>query len=409
MQIYKYQFTIRNLVLQTDDVYEIRDGSVVYLYIHHDYMKRKLPMIRMSIELESKIIKSIYDNLDRCTLKFDLYEQQLNEDEEVIDTKLYMQHTFTVIPEQDRMNYITSQDTTSEANIDEMRTLQLFETYLIDMDAVNWFGQQICAIFQKVSKPAALQALFQMRNIPGGKLIATPPHDNNIIDYVTLPLGDLIGNIDTLNKVYGLYDSYPIVYYDLEYLYCVNRFNPNIILPKATDYSNITFILMNPSKPDRQVTGSCNDAETKTHYINLRTPPEINDTTARSTSTKFATVTSIDKEGTVNKSTIDDNATALKYVYEQNDMTVDQVVNENMIGHQISLQINNSAVSFLKPYKTLTFDVDTQFTELGITGVEYRLIAWTLTINRQGATPEDCKYMHDTSIYIINPKNDAVS
>lgn len=409
MQIYQYQYAIKNLVLQTDDTYEIRDGSVVYLYIHHDYMQRRLPMIRISIELETKLIKNIYDNLEKATLKFDLNEQQLNEEGEVINTALYMQHTYTIIPEQDKMNYITSQDTTSESSIDEMRTLQLFETYLIDMDAVKWFTQQICTIFQKASKPAILQALFQMRNIPGGKLIATPPLDNNVIEYATLPLGDLIGNIDTMNKVYGLYDSYPIVYYDMEYLYCVNRFNPNIILPKATDYSNITFILMNPDLPDRQITGSCNDPETKTHYINLRTPPAINDNTARVTSTKFATVTSVDKEGTVNKSTIDDKATALKYVYAQNDMTVDQVVNESMIGHQISLQINNSAVSFLKPYKTITFDVDTQFTELGITGKEYRLIAWTLTINRQGASPDNYKYMHDVSIHIINPKNDAVS
>lgn len=404
MEIYQYKYTIKNVTITAGSKnYDIYDGAVNYLFILHDYYKRKMPVLKMNIELGIDVLGAIYKYRDTAMLKMDVYEQQYDSEGKIVNTTLYIQDSFTIIPAKDQNTYITSQDTTTEQAVDQMRNLQLFECYLINMTVVNWFSQQINTIFTDVSKPAALQALFQMRNIPGGIVIATPPQNNDKISYVTLPLGDLVSNITRLNTVYGLYSTYPIIYYDLHNLYCLNKIEPNITLPNATDFGTIMLILRNANTPDRQVPGSYNDMKNKVHYINLKNEPIIIDPSNKISSTKFATLTSINSSGTVNKRTVDEDATKLAYVYEQNDMTMDQVTNEQLNGHIVTISANGTATSFIKPFKEVLFDPDTQYLNLDLTGHIYRIISWNLSITREGSGVNS-NYIHTLNMTLYNPE-----
>ena len=398
MEIYKYQYAIRNMVITLDQNYAMSDGCATYFYVMHDYTNRRLPIIQMNIEMEMAMIKKLFANKDKAKLKMDLYEYQLDSSDNIIGTSLYWQHTFTVIPAKDQSNYIASDDITTEKAIDQMQNLQLVEIYLIDMDAVKWFTQKTCGIFDKCSKAGALHAIMQMRNVPSKIVIATPPVNNQIVDHIILPMGDLIGNINTLNQGYGVYSSYPIVYYDLMNLYCIDKIAPNITMPLAKEYGNIVFIMKNMTIPDHQVNGSYNDASSRTHFINLTRVPEINDYTTEIGSTKFSTVTSVDSTGTVNKTTVDEKATALNYVYAHNEQTVDQVINETMYGPTVQVSAQNISVAFLKPYKVATFNMDTQYQNLGLDrGNIFRIINWSLSMTREG-TGTNAKYIHDVHI-----------
>lgn len=403
MDFYKYQYAVRNVVLSLDQNYFLNDGCVTYLFIQHDYTNRRLPIIRMNIEMEIAMIKKLYANQEKARMKLELYEYQMNDDEKIIGTSLYWQHTFTVIPARDQTTYIASDDITTEKAIDMMNNLQLVELYLIDMDAVKWFTTKTCTILEKCSKGAALHAVMQMRNIPNGIVIATPPVNNQIINRLILPMGDLIGNIDTINKGYGLYSSYPIIYYDLMNLYCIDKVNPNITLPLAKEYGNIIFTMQNMTVPDHQITGSFNDAASRTHFINLTFLPEINDYTHEVGSTKFSTVATINKDGVVNKTTLDENATALSYAYEYSDQTTDQVINETMYGPIVSIRMQNTAVSFLKPHKIVSFQMDTQYQNLKLDGNIFRIQDWSLSITREGAVSQT-KYIHDAYVTLQQVK-----
>lgn len=401
--IYTYRYNIKNIMLTTDQNYAIRDGSVVYLYILHDYIKRRLPWIKIHLELDTSVIANIYKNQDKAKLKIDLYEYQYSNEQTIVNTSLYLQHTFSLIPARDKNNYITSEDSTTTEVLDPMKNLQLFEAYLVDMDAVNWMNKEICTMFKECSKPAALQALVQMRSVPSGILIMTPPLDNNKIDYVIIPLGDMIGNIQFLNKRYGLYNCDPIIYYDLDYLYCISRVEPDITMPLATDYGNIVMILANPTSPSREIVGSCTDIKSKTHYINLRQSPQVNDYTNKITSTKFATIATVNAKGDVSKASLSETDTALEYVYEENDMTKDQYINDKLTGPSVTVVVNNSAVSFLRPYKNVTFSVGSQLLSLGIHDKSYRLYAWALSITRDGSGGENAEYTHELQIQLGQP------
>lgn len=403
MEIYKYRYSIKNIVLTLDQNYELQDGSISYMFIRHDYAQRRMPVIRAHIELEIPLIAAIYEIGDDARIKFDVYEQQMSSDEKtVLNTVLWWQHTFSIIPAMDQTNYITATDTETLENIDEMRKLQIFDMYLIDMTAVKWFTKQLDPIFKDASKPAAMHALLQLRDVPNGITIATPPMSNEIVDYMVLPLGDLIGNIDTLNTEYGLYDSYPIIYYDLLNMYIINRINPNIILPSTTDYGTVTMILENSITPEHQVCGSRDEPSTKTHYMNLNQIPTINDYTPNMSSTKFATIASVDSSGNVVKQTLDEDATALAYVYALNSLTVDQAVNEVFQGRQVSIELNCASVKFLKPYKLYNFSTDTQYEDLQLSGATFRITDWAISINRE-TVGSDPTYTHEITINLTEP------
>lgn len=401
MDLYQYRYIPCNVVITMGGLdYTFDDGTIAYFSMGHDYVNRRMPVIFMQMEMDDKTIGMIYDNVETAVLKLEIIEKQLDPStEQVLNTTMFMKHSFNIIPRNEQNTYITSQDSVTQENMDPMRNPQVFEFYLIDKTAVTWFTREITGIFQNASRPDILQALFQMRNIPSNIVIATPPSNLDPIDYILLPLGDLVGNIDTLNKAYGIYDSYPFIYYDMDYLYCINKMRPNVTIKSATDFGTVTVILRNPNKAEHNVSGSYTDFATKTHYFNLNHGPSIIDQSLQDGSTKFATVTTINSAGDIEKATIRNDATKLQYVYAHNDLTMQQVINETIVGHKVSLYTENCCVSFLRPWKSFTFDVDTQYMDLELTGHEYRLVGWKFEIRREGIN----NFLHTVNMTLIRP------
>lgn len=405
MELYQYKYSIRNVIFTIDGKsYNVQDGAVNYLFIFHDYHNRRMPVIKMHIELDSNMIGLIYKHKDTAIVKFDMYEQAYRA-EQIVSTQLYMQHTFSIVMAKAQSEYITSSDITTERSVDDMRKLQLFEMYLVDLTAVNWFTKQLCGIYNKSSKAAVLHALFQQRDVPNNTLIMTPPLDDIQTDNIVLSLGDLIGNINMLNRRYGLYDTMPVVYYDMRYLYCINKYKPNIVLPGAEDFGAITVTIANPSSAERKVTGSFNDIASKTHFMNLTTEPTVFDDNDKATSAKFSTILTVDSSGKVDKATLNDNSAAMHYMYTygSNELGINQMINENINGHRIKLHFLDCATAFIRPYKAVTFDVDTQYMDLGLTGHEYRVSNWALSLTREG-TGTSAVYQHDIQMELVTPR-----
>ena len=396
LSIYKYHYMIKNIVMTLDANYNFSDGSVSYFTIDSDYMNRICPVIYIKLEMPVYMVQKFYKYQDTAMIKFDIYEHQYA-GESIVGTSLWFQHSFRAIPAKDMTNYITSTDTITEQEMDPMRGLQEVEMYLVDMEMIKRFTQKTTGIYNSISKAAALHALFQLRNFPSKNIIATPPAQDSIISNCIISMGTLTENINELNTRYGLYTSNPIVYYDLDKLYVIDRFDPNVTLQRAKDFSNITFIYKNLNLPDRDMCGSCNDASSKTHFINFEQTPTIEDYRPESSSQQFGTITTVNKEGNVNKETIDNNATALRYVYEENDQTSSQYINESLYNRTVSVNVPDVALSFIKPYKTVTFQCGTMFKDLGLdSGDTYRILSWKAEIIRQGSGLET-SYLHSVS------------
>jgi len=396
LTLYKYRYIPKSVVITVNgNSYLYRDGCVTYFNLINIYRDPSLPMeqqrtqpvIQCGIEMETKYIKEIYENLVDAKLKIDIIEQQLsaNNSDEIIGTRLYLQHTFSIIPARDQTVYITQTDTESEALAEEMRKLQNFEIYLIDLDIVNWFKQEYADHYEEVSYAAMLQAMFVARNIPKENIIATPPIQTGMVKDVTVSLGRLVPNIYRLNKLYGLYDCDPIVYHDLRYMYCLSPIDPNIQIENAEDYGTVALVLLNPQKPAYKIPGSCDDAEKQTHWINLNQEPTIFDRTSHETNAQFATLTSVDKKGKVQKTTLDEKSTTMKYIFTNNQLTEAQIMN-SMIGDVlVSALALNSSVRFLTPYKDYVFTTDTSYQGLDLDNHIFRLERWTLNIQREGS------------------------
>lgn len=401
MEIYQYRYIPKNVEIMMDQLYKFRDGSITYLNFVHDFRKRRLPVIQCGIEMTTDLIRLMYDYKDKVTVKIDVYEQQLSGiNGSVLGTTLFMQHTFSVIPMRDVNVYITATDQETEKLTDPMKKLQNFEMYLIDMDVVQWFTQQVSVTYHKITHAEALNAVFLERDIPQNIIVATPPVNVEEIDVVTFPLQDLVHNIYHLNHTYGLYDCIPFVYHDLTYLYCLSKRKPDIVMDDATEYGNVAFILLDPSDPAHEVTGSCDDAANKTHWINLNQPPKIYDESVWDSNAKFSTVTTVNAKGEINKDTLDKDATALSYLYAITDLTESQMLNEYITGHLLTVEALNSSVRFIKPYKDYMFATGESYMNLELAGKIYRLLGWVLGIHREGTN----NYLSEVTMTLYNPK-----
>lgn len=409
MELFHYRYIPKDIVLTLDKNYEMDDGCITYFSMVHDYDTRKLPIIHLKIEVQTSLIAMLYKYAATSgRIKINIIEKQYNSEEEVVGSRSWLNYTWSYIPAKNQTEYLTSEDIQTEQMVDEMKEIQLFDCYLIDTDALNWFSKQISTAMRG-SKPAVLQALLEMRDIKSGIVVATPPEDNGWVTAI-LPYGDLIGNISYLNNRYGIYSSTPMVYYDMEYFYLVDRLKPNIKMSSATEFSEVQLMLYNANNPIRQTEGSCNDRATNAHYINVKEDPIFTDYSQRKENTKFSTITTIDEDGNVSKinlsgaQTADDNesdSTAMTYQFAYNDYNEQQIINDSLSrGRNAVVHVNNICVSFLKPYKRFTFVPDTQYTNLNLSGIPFRLKGWSIMITREGAGSNG-NYLHDVTISLF--------
>lgn len=418
VKMYKYKYRPKDVVLTINgENFEFKDGSVSYINFHHDYMKTHLPVIQMGLLMEVKLIRKFYDSKELVNLTFTINEEKYEEEEEGDSTKLklletveYMKHTFVVVQAFERTTYITADEddntdvdqgeVTLDQKMEEMRKLQNFEMYLVDLESVNWFDQEYSDHLVDVSYEGMLQKLFMVREIPPDLGYATPPLQTGKLKDVSIPLGDLVSNVDHYNQKYGIYDCDPIIYYDLEYFYCISKTNPNIVAPSATDFGTICFTLYNPDKPEIRISGSYDDAENETHWVNLQTEPNIDDTRVRDVNAKMSTLASINAKGIVNKTTLDEEATRMQYIFAHHKYSEKQVLNENMThGPAVHMTFENISVKFIRPYKNFKFETDTSYQSLDLMGHIFRILSWNMSIQREGFDD----YITDVMMTLYNP------
>lgn len=400
IQYRQYSYTIRNIEFTINrTTYHLEDGTCIYMIMRHDFLGRRFPITDIGLEVDSTLIEHFFKYKESAQLKLDIYEQELNSDNEVVSTDLYLRYTFNCVAAKDETSYITTPDISSKDDIDSMRKVQLLELYLIDMNMVNTFAQKISTIIEKCTKSEALQMCFTFRSIGPGIVIATPPQAEKVLPYVSLQLGDLIQNIMELYNSYGLYDSQPIIYYDYRNIYCLNSINPNIIIKRPREFGNVTFRILNQTDPSHNIIGSANLFAQKTHIINLQNLPSIYDTSERQTSTRFSTLISVSANGEIEQTTLENDVSKAEFIRSKSELTQAQHINEVMRGHIVNFSVNACGISFLKPYKIYRFDVGTQYADKGLSGHDYRLLGYTLEIRRNSPT----QYIHTASITLQRP------
>ena len=109
--MYQYKYIPKNIVVTVDKKeYKLADKNVVYLSIAHNYTQRRLPIIFLQIEMDDELLALIYANPDTVLLKMDIVENQVRaNDNEIMNSTLFLQKTFNIIPRNVENMYNTSQ------------------------------------------------------------------------------------------------------------------------------------------------------------------------------------------------------------------------------------------------------------------------------------------------------------
>ena len=354
--IYRHRYVITDVALTAGKTYTIDPEHIGTIQLQYDYLNRRLPIIKITVSLTEAESKALYDNLDTAKMSIEVLDKYIDSNDDVINSKIYIHDTFDIIPATGADEY--TGDSTSQYDTGDP-AFSITSLYLVKNERIQWMDKEIATIFSKTDKAGALVSLFSMRGIPSKTCIITPPKTNSTIDRLVIPLGDLIGNVDTINKQYGLWSSSAIIFDDYTYLYCIDRSNPNIILTRATDYDTVVFLVPSSDNEGFAATGSSDDSKNRCHYVNLTVAPGVEDNSRTTTKTEFGTIASIDSNGVVSKTTVDKDSTKMKFVRANSDLTVSQYLNDK-ISSPVTVNITTTDESawIFRPYKIYRFKIE---------------------------------------------------
>lgn len=355
-EILRHRYSFTSFTMTAGTEYNIDPAHIGAIQFEYDYLRRRLPIIKVTISLTDEQVRNMFDNEDTAKVSIEIIDNALDDAGNIISSTPFVHDTFDIIPATGSDDY-TGETYTDALSEDPNFTVMCL--YLVKNERIQWLDKKIATIFKNTDKAAAIQSLFSMRDIPPKTCVISPPVSNDIIDNLVLPLGDLVENLDMLNMQYGLWSSTTIIFDDYTYLYCIDRNNPNVILSRATDFDTIMFKVPKSDNAMLVAYGSGNDSVNRCHYVNLAIGPSIENNTNTTTKMEFGTITSIDSEGKVKKYTVDENSPKMKFVRATSDITIDQFVN-NKLANPINVTVTATDISIgiFRPYKNYRFDIE---------------------------------------------------
>lgn len=355
-EILRHRYSFTSFTMTAGTEYDIDPTHIGAIQFEYDYLRRRLPIIKVTISLTDEQVRNMFDNEDTAKVSIEIIDNALDDAGNIISSTPFVHDTFDIIPATGSDDY-TGETYTDALSEDPNFTVMCL--YLVKNERIQWLDKKIATIFKNTDKAAAIQSLFSMRDIPPKTCVISPPVSNDIIDNLVLPLGDLVENLDMLNMQYGLWSSTTIIFDDYTYLYCIDRNNPNVILSRATDFDTIMFKVPKSDNAMLVAYGSGNDSVNRCHYVNLAIGPSIENNTNTTTKMEFGTITSIDSDGKVKKYTVDENSPKMKFVRATSDITIDQFVN-NKLANPINVTVTATDISIgiFRPYKNYRFDIE---------------------------------------------------
>ena len=367
-------------------------------------VSNRMPMCILTLNLDAEIIQEIFANSNSSKISLSIAEIALDKDMKQVGANSFINDSFDILPVKSVDNYMIPDGTTEETVENVMTQLQSVDLYLYKKTVINYFNQEASLNLSNVSKAAALQTLFRVRNIPARTVIATPPQDNNTITNCTIPMNTLIQNIDELNTYYGLYTCTPLVYWDFLYneMYCINRFEPNIIMQSNTSYDTVQFRLHSVTDARAISVGSLDSLSDKMHLVALNSVPTIYSTDDTRKYTDFSTVTTVDTStGKVTKETLNKDSTKNSYVIENNLFTTAQQINDRLVpGFMVALSITDASLRIFKPYKTYRFLADNEYENLDINNKKFRVGYYGFELHSEGE--QDFSPKVELSLYVVD-------
>lgn len=386
----KSTYTIKNVEISLDEKnIPVLADMITGLELIDDYLRRKCTIMRLNMILDTETIRQVLSyTKSQPLMKLEIYENLLdNQDESLLSSELFVRGTYTIIPVREATEYRLYETTVGVDTTERLDQYQDFDMYLINMNHELYFNKQHSPIFRNISRPDVLKAIFKMKEIPAGTVIATPPNNTGILETVTIPQGGLIDNIMYLNEYYGIYNSQCLIYRDLFNLYCLNMINPNIVTTRVRDY-NIVFEVPEDMSSDMNKPWTEIDDKAKRITMNIPTQPTIRDMSKMVHSVQYGTIMSVDKSGNVKKVTLSEDSNKLKYMYNKNELSMDQEISKDIKSSKIvDIILTDTPIRHLLPYKTCTFTVPQSVSEIyHIAADKFMITAMVSVFIRNGNT-----------------------
>lgn len=371
--MYQYKAKILECLLIADkDNINIHPSNVLMIKIDKDYDNKLSPIIMVDLNVPNAYINKIYAASSKLSMKLNMIEIATSGTDGNLDRIPLFSKTFSVVIHDDETEHRLSNKTdVSNQTVTDSEPSSKISLYLIDTSILDRIQTSKEVNISKASMAMLINHALSSRGFNSGTVICTPPVNTKIYSHIMYPTHDLRDTLDNFNKEYGIYKHEITLFSDIDYLYILDKSNPNITLVEPMQYGQIEITMQGQTSGlDSFKSGSMIDTKSKTHIINVSQLPDIQNLEDHIGRMNYSNIMSFDKSSAnVNRSKTADSGKKVQYISSINSLKSEQIKN-SIKGNtkNVSVIVDHASMNIVRPYKTFKFSMDSELSNYDYSG-----------------------------------------
>lgn len=350
---FSYKLMSCKLTIDTETI-DINTDRFISLIIDNQYMVNTVPYISLTLSLSYIVINKIFAKENKVKIMIDLMEIETDKDGQILSKKSFIKKSFQADIMTDKGTVINEKGSSlDEKSTDKVNSEYPTEFILYNTNDINIFKVEENFIFKNTNPGTALTKMLMSRGVTKN-VVASTPKITKTSD-MAIPISDLMGNINYLSYYYGLYESFPIVYKDVEDFYVINPHD----LPLKMSDSSKGIVKFNINENASAIYGTVDVKSDKNSYLIMWNTtsiiePKINMDHVRMA--EGANVISVSPTGIVKKENIYKNIAKTKVIRAYHPLSAFNAMNPSQIYKSYQIAIEDAPGSLFKPYMKYIFE-----------------------------------------------------
>ena len=97
-EILRHRYVITDFTMTMGTEYEIDPAHIGSIQFEYDYLRRRLPIIKVSISLTDEQVRSMYENEDTVKVSIEILDNALDDTDNIISSVPLIHDTYDIIP-----------------------------------------------------------------------------------------------------------------------------------------------------------------------------------------------------------------------------------------------------------------------------------------------------------------------
>lgn len=293
--IYKYRVSMKLIVNNGYDVYDIDNYNIKSVVIDSNYLDLNMPLIFVTASISKKIIDLMVLNQDNAKIILNIQRTITNSDIDDIFTNYISKECIYLISED--INKMDQFDYSSEDNSQREDTYKLTSIGLLCLDHVNNNKKVVNGVF---NGDLSSIMYYLVSHMP---VLMEPPKQNPKMEIYIPPTNSVLKSLEYLNGLHVFYQTPFMFFIDFDCTYLMSTSGKGIY-KKGEKINDVQITLRNTYDEGSKTQGMIVDEYNSIYYIEIDgTDAELSD--AHLPDKSFTKISGTSSDGTSINSTIE--------------------------------------------------------------------------------------------------------